>query len=171
MLPAARCLNGKPRPMFTARLVHGADTMAALGLVRICHPEIAIEHWRALFDHDGPEPRDDFGCVVVADQRGYAHAACLFRIALDPRFGRRMEVSYLSRADLPAGTASEVLFDFIDSLAAQRRCAQIMIEDADSRIAAERLTSWTDIGQVLADHQFRPGSVGFVKSVTPAPAG
>lgn len=157
--------------MFTARLVNGSDAMAALGLVRICHPEVEIGHWRALFDTEQGQNRDNFGCVVVADQRGYAHAACLFRIALDPRFGLRLEVSYLSRADLPASTASEVLFDFIDELAAAKGCAQIVIEDADSRIAAERLTSWTDIGQVLADHQFRPGSVGFVKSVAPAPAG
>jgi hypothetical protein len=156
--------------MFTARLVHGADAMAALGLVRICHPEIEIAHWRTLFDHDEAANRYDFGCIVVADQRGYAHAACLFRIALDPRFGRRLEVSYLSRADLPASTASEALFDFIDVLATKQGCAQIVIEDADSRIATERMTSWTDIGQVLTDHQFRPGSVGFVKSVAPAPA-
>lgn len=155
--------------MFTARLVHGADAMAALGIVRICHPDIEIENWRALFDHDEAGDSAHFGCVVVADQRGYAHAACLFRIALDPRFGRRLEVSYLSRADLPASTASDVLFDFIDSLAARRACTQIVIEDADSRIAAERLTSWTDIGQVLTDHHFRPGSVGFVKSVAVAP--
>jgi hypothetical protein len=157
--------------MFTARLVDGTDAMAALGLVRLCHPDIAIEHWRALFEPAGAADRGGLGCVVVTDRRGYAHAACLYRIALDPRFGRRLEVSCLSRADLPASTASETLFDFIDMLAADNRCSQIVIEDYDSRIATQRLSSWTDIGQVLADHQFRPGSVGFVKSVAPAPAG
>jgi hypothetical protein len=156
--------------MFTARLVDGSDAMAALGLVRLCHPDIAIEHWRALFERTGAAGRGGLGCVAVTDRRGYAHAACLYRIALDPRFGRRLEVSYLSRADLPASTASETLFGFIDTLAAEHGCSQIVIEDSDSRIATERLSSWTDIGQVLADHQFRPGSVGFVKSVTASPA-
>jgi hypothetical protein len=156
--------------MFTARLADGADAMAALGLVRLCHPDIAIEHWRTLFEQKDAAERGGLGCIAVTDRRGYAHAACLYRIALDPRFGRRLEVSYLSRADLPASTASESLFEFIDTLAADNGCSQIVIEDSDSRIATERLASWTDIGQVLADHQFRPGSVGFVKSVAGLPA-
>lgn len=148
--------------MFTARVISAKDALAAFGLVRLCYPDIGLEAWKAQFAHSG---RGEAGCIVVADQRGTIHAACLYRLSLDPRFGRRLEISCLSRAELPASTASEVLFEFVDRFAREKACAQIVVEDADTRIASARVAAWTEMGRDLIDHQFRPGSVGFVKSV------
>lgn len=150
--------------MFTARVIDTKDALAAFGLVRLCYPDIELSAWRAQFAA-GKAGRGDAGCIAVADQRGTIHAACLYRLSLDPRFGRRLEISYLSRAELPASTASDVLFDFVDSFAREKACAQIVVEDSDSRIAKARLASWTEVGKELMEHHFRPGSVGFVKAV------
>lgn len=154
--------------MFTARIIDASEAMAVLGLVRLCYPDIAVSAWRDHIGRLGAGRRRSAGCVVVNDQRGYAHASCLFRVAPDPRFGRRLELSYLSRAELPASTAPDVLFDFVDDLARNEGCSHIVIEDSDTRIADERVANWTDIGRDLISHDFRPGTVGFVKTVTPA---
>lgn len=153
--------------MFSARIIDATEAMAVFALVRLCYPEIEMAAWR---DHLArlAGKRSNAGCVVVSDQRGYAHASCLFRVTPDPRTRRRLEISYLSRAELPASTAPGVLFSFVDELARERECGHIVIEDTDARIAEDRIVAWTDIGRDLLTHDFRPGSVGFVKVVMPA---
>lgn len=152
--------------MFRARIIDANEATAVFALVRLCYPEIELNAWR---DHLArlAGKRRNAGCVVVSDQRGYAHASCLFRVAPDPRSRRRLEISYLSRAELPASTAPDVLFSFVDELARERQCGLIVIEDTDARIAEDRIAAWTDIGRELICHDFRPGSVGFVKVLEP----
>ena len=152
--------------MFTGRIIDAKEAMTVFGLVRLCYPEIEIDAWRAHIASLGSGKRPKAGCIVVNDQRGYVHAACLFRISRDPRWGRRLEISYLSKAELPASTAPDILFDFIDELARHEGCTSIVLEDSGTRIAEERLLSWTDVGRALVAHDFRPGSVGFVKTVS-----
>jgi hypothetical protein len=157
--------------MFTARIIDAHEAMAVFGLVRLCYPEIELAAWRDHLARLSGGKRRHAGCVVVSDQRGYAHAACLYRVTPDPRSGRLLEVSYLSKADLPASTAADVLFAFVDDLALKQGCSHIVIEDLDARIAQDRLTAWTGIGHDLISHDFRPGMIGFVKAVaSPSPA-
>lgn len=153
--------------MFKGRIIDAHEAMTVFGLVRLCYPDIKIDAWRQHLAGLGTGKRRRSGCVVVDDRRGYVHAACLFRIAADPRSGRRLELSYLSKAELPASTATDTLFDFIDNLARNEGCSTILIDDS-GRVAPERLAAWADIDLALAAHNFRPGSVGFVKTVPAA---
>lgn len=156
--------------MFKGRIIDANEAMTVFGLVRLCYPDIAIDAWRQHLQGLGTGKRRRSGCVVVNDQRGYVHAACLYRVAPDPRSGRRLELSYLSKAELPASTAPDTLFDFVDELARGEGCSSILIEDTASGVAPDRLASWTDIDHALAAHNFRPGSVGFIKTVDPVPS-
>ncbi len=151
--------------MFKARIIDANEAMTVFGLVRLCYPDIEIDAWRQHLHGLGTGKRRKSGCVVVADQRGYVHAACLFRITPDPMSGRRLELSYLSKAELPASTAPDTLFDFVDELGREENCSTIVIEEAVTRLADGPLTHWGDLDQALAAHHFRPGSVGFVKAV------
>ncbi len=153
--------------MFTARIIDAKEATTVFSLVRLCYPDIQIEAWRAHLVRLGMAKRRKSGCMVVADRRGYVHAACLFRIAPDPRSGMRLEVSYLSKAELPASTAANTLFDFIDEMARLEGCSSILIEDSGTWQDEDGLTAWTDVGHALMAHDFRPGSVGFVKAVAP----
>ena len=155
--------------MFSARIIHAEEAMAVLGLVRLCYPEIEPQAWRAHLARLGRGRTSRAGCVVVSDQRGYTHAACLYRVLPDPGTGRRLEISYLAKADLPASTATEVLFAFVDELARAQRCRAIVVHDSQARIARDALATWTDLGDDLAAHHFRPGAIGFEKAVAPAP--
>jgi hypothetical protein len=151
--------------MFKGRIIEANEAMTVFGLVRLCYPDIEIEAWRQHLAGLGSGKRRRSGCVVVDDRRGYVHAACLYRIAPDPRSGRRLELSYLSKAELPASTAPTTLFDFVDDLARGEGCSTILIEDTSGRVAPERLATWVDIDRALTAHNFRPGSIGFVKTV------
>ncbi|WP_296574857.1 hypothetical protein [Phreatobacter sp.] len=154
--------------MFKGRIIEASEAMTVFGLVRLCYPDIRIDAWRHHLAGLGTGKRRRSGCVVVNDRRGYVHAACLYRIAPDPRAGRRLELSYLSKAELPASTAPDTLFDFVHDLARGEGCSTILIEDTSGRVAPERLATWVDIDRALAAHDFRPGSVGFVKMVAAA---
>jgi hypothetical protein len=153
--------------MFTARIIDANEAMAVFGLVRLCYPEIEVSAWRDHLSRLGVGKRKTAGCIVVTDQRGYCHAACLYRIAPDPRSGRRLEISYLSKAELPASKAQDVLLDFVDDLARREGCGHILIEDTDARIADRKIETWSGIDHDLASHHFRPESVGFVKVLPP----
>lgn len=159
---------GLSNPMFTARIIDAKEAMTVFGLVRLCYPDIKIDAWRAHLTRLGAAKRPKSGCIVVGDLRGYVHAACLFRIAPDPRSGRRLEVSYLSKAELPASTAANTLFDYIDAMARHEGCSSILIEDSGTWQDEDRLMAWTDVGHALIAHDFRPGSVGFIKAVPPS---
>lgn len=153
--------------MFTARIIDANEAMAVFGLVRLCYPDIEVSAWRDHLVRLGVGKRRMAGCIVVSDQRGYSHAACLYRIAPDPRSGRRLEISYLSKAELPASTAHDVLLDFIDDLARREGCHHIVVEDTGTRISHRRLGSWAEADHDLASHHFRLESLGFVKAVEP----
>jgi hypothetical protein len=154
--------------MFSARIIGAEEAMAVFGLVRLCYPEIEPQAWREHLARLGRGQRRRAGCVVVADQRGYAHAACLFRVVPDPRAGRRLEISYLSKAELPASRAPDVLFAFVDELAQAQGCAAIVVHDNQARIAQDRLATWTGLGTDLVAHHFKPGTIGFEKTVPAA---
>lgn len=154
--------------MFKGRIIDAHEATTVFGLVRLCYPDIGFDAWRTHLAGLKRGRKRHAGCVVVNDQRGYVHAACLFRVSPDLRSGRRLEISYLSKAELPASPAPDILFDFVDGLAREEGCSTILIEDSAAKIAEERLAHWTDIDQALVDHDFRPGSVGFVKVVPPA---
>ncbi len=157
--------------MFNARIIGTEESMAVFGLVRLCYPEIEPSAWRGHLAGLGRGKRRRAGCVVVSDQRGYAHAACLFRITPDPRSGRRLDISYLSKAELPASTAPDVLFAFVDQLARDEDCASIVVHDSQARIAQDRLATWSGVGRDLISHHFTPGTIGFEKSVVATVAG
>jgi hypothetical protein len=154
--------------MFKGRIIDASEAMTVFGLVRLCYPDIEIDAWRHHLQGLGGGKRRKSGCVVVNDQRGYVHAACLFRITPDPMSGRRLELSYLSKAELPASTAPDTLFDFVDELARDEGCSTILIEESVARLTDGPLTHWGDLDKALEAHDFRPGSVGFVKTVPEA---
>ncbi len=141
--------------MFRARIIDANEAMTVFGLVRLCYPDIEIDAWRQHLQGLGGGKRRKAGCLVVSDQRGYVHAACLFRVTPDPMSGRRMELSYLSKAELPAAPHRTPCSISSTNWPGKKHCSTIVIEEAVTRLADGPLTQWGDLDQALAAHQFR----------------
>lgn len=154
--------------MFKARIIGPEEALAVFGVVRLCYPDIEMRAWR---DHLARLARSrskgDAGCLVVQDWRQCTHACCLFRVVPDPVASRRLDVSYVAKADLPAGGAVPALFAAIEALAEERDCGLVVIQDFNARAFPEDRVLGVSPAAALADHGFAPAPTGYIKHIVP----
>lgn len=152
--------------MYKSRIIGPEEALAVFGVVRLCYPDIQMESWRShVSELARAKKRDDAGCLVIQDWRKCAHAACLFRVAPDPRVGKRLEVSYVAKADLPASGAVSALLIAINELAAERGCEMVVIQDFNARAFPEDRVLGVSPAETLAALGYQPAPMGFVRGV------
>lgn len=116
--------------MFTSRIIRPDEAMAAFGLIRLCHPTVGPDAWSGLVKRVTRRRPEPGGCIAVEDRRGCVFATALFRISPDLILDRRLELSHMASAALPAMNPREDLFAFADHMAAKEGCRAIMVLQA-----------------------------------------
>jgi hypothetical protein len=104
----------------------------AYPLVRSAPGEITLEKWRSYAAirsaPGGVIPDGGGGVISVESARGYIHGLFDYRIDIDLRCGRTLVCGNIVALDLlNAKSVLAVLFEAMESLAAQRRCQAVHV--------------------------------------------